>query len=387
MANLFGMFGARYASGEADTLGSLADNIASPSFDFLGHEVEDSVQDWIEKFLDKSGVNISDITGLTPVYNNFMKGVSGSPVIGDDELKLMDASLDMGIPFPLLVGRKNRSMDLIFICHSNGGETTPFEKAVAYFKRNNISYPSAFGDVTKESLTENDMAVFNDPREDDYKSDLPVFVYIPFTAWRSYTDVIKFSYTKEQIEEIISDTDELFDSINDEIVKVLQALAVKKGDTALATQLEDSDDDDNKDASTETASSNSSDLSDDEIDALLDDALNQLSSGDSSSKSDASTADSSAADTSSAASSDMSDDDISAALDDALDELADEGEEEVSSDSTSSTAQTSESTTSTSDVADVEDDEEEFSEVDDQIDRLFEILEGLDAEINGTEYN
>jgi hypothetical protein len=234
LSNLLGAFGSAYSVTANDVIDRVPEKVPKHLFDILGTPVQLPIGEWIATYFDTMGIEASEARLLAPIYPNFSRGLSTSSLKDAETIEVLDAGMDSNMPFPLLMNRDERKMDVIFLFHADPGTVVIFETIVKHFKRKGIAYPAAFDKVTEAELASKPMTIFNDPRENDYVETLPTFIYLPFLNCPEHAkNTFNFAFTGDQIAETVTAAEEMFTSQVGEITQVLQEVAKKKGDTSV----------------------------------------------------------------------------------------------------------------------------------------------------------
>jgi len=234
MSFYLGLYGAAFSLTIND---AVEKGLSTPTIDVFGHDVEIPVGDWIKKVLDENSQDDARSHRAGKIhaqFPNFSVGCKDSLLKNKEVLGMFDGGIAFNLPFPLLVERAERGIDVIIAIDSNPADVQTLKNADAYFKRKNVSMPT-MGNMSKSDLLSRNMTVFNDPRtKATYNAKQPTVLYFP-----THVDVSKppfttsnFKYSKDNIDTLVSNVDDAFESQVIPMKEILTLVANARYDDA-----------------------------------------------------------------------------------------------------------------------------------------------------------
>lgn len=223
MSFYLGLYGAAFSLTINDAIEKA---LPMPTIDVFGHDVKIPVGDWIKKALDensKDNARTHRSGHIHAQFPNFSVGCQNSLLKNQDILGMFDGGIAFNLPFPLLVERAGRDIDVIIAIDSNPADVNSLKDADAYFKRKNISMP-IMGKYSKSDLLSRDMTVFNDPRDKStYNVKQPTILYFPTHVDVSLPPFVtsNFKYSSADIEKLST---VVTDSIEGQLINIKAVL-------------------------------------------------------------------------------------------------------------------------------------------------------------------
>lgn len=207
-------------------------NLPNPQFNVSGYDVIMPIGTWMRDIISESiGLNNTERRNkyLAATVSNFSQAVPGSAVVRQDNIALLDAGLACNIPLPVLLNKKDRNLDIIFIYDSHAGDVSTIKKASDYILQKQYNVPNLAG-VSSKFLTSDALVVFNDPRTQQYKPSQPTFIYIPTMVDSSALPYVTFNfgYTAEQVNTLVDTVSKKFTDYVDDIKTVMKLVAQKR---------------------------------------------------------------------------------------------------------------------------------------------------------------
>jgi hypothetical protein len=212
--------------------------LKNPTVNVAGVPVTVPVTTWVKSMAEKVGDQSTTSKRHSKIHAeiyNFSQDQNSS-ILKKRNIGLFDGGIAFNIPIPLVIDRKERAVDIIFLFDSNPGDFNSLKSADKYFARKGIKLPSFTQGLQKSDLVEGDfpMRVYNDPRnQKSYNKNQPTFIYFatkvdiskpPFTT-------LNFKYTADDIKELTWTVQDNFEYHLDDIKKIMTKVAQARGGT------------------------------------------------------------------------------------------------------------------------------------------------------------
>jgi len=154
--------------------------------------------------LNVAGFNVKiplDMMGLNDMrlfpfkIKNFTENVSQSPLYGKEFLSVVDAGICLNIPTPIVTQPADTAADIIFMVDASSDvfdEKNVSETLQTMNRYVNEMHPNTLPFIDpsigyKMYINESVMHIFNDPRDPDYDSKLPVAIYMPLIRNQNFS--------------------------------------------------------------------------------------------------------------------------------------------------------------------------------------------------------
>lgn len=127
----------------------------------------------MKKILEKIIKNFGEDRPISADYHNFTQGILGCPLAGSKELRLVDAGLNINLPYAPISGqRPERKADIIIFIDASAGKVAEELKGVQNYARcHGLKFPPiSYTDIEKHAFT-----VF----KDDADPETPIVIYVP----------------------------------------------------------------------------------------------------------------------------------------------------------------------------------------------------------------
>lgn len=163
-------------------------------------------------------------------FPNYSKGVKKSVLKNNDCLWLFDAGFAFNLPLPLLIDRPERNLDIIFLYGSFPGQKGALKALETYCFQSNVPFPD-LSIVSDETLQEVDMTILNHPANENYKAEMPTYIYFPTNGinWHAPPYIsLNFKYTAQEVDFLSNKMEQVFLNNIDKIEEVLQLVAQKR---------------------------------------------------------------------------------------------------------------------------------------------------------------
>jgi len=235
-----------YGSAFSLTINDLIEKgLKNPTVDVLGVPVTVPVASWVKEI----AINKTDAETTSKrhakihaqLYN--FSNDQNSSVLKNKYIGLFDGGIAFNIPLPLVIDRKDRAVDIVFMYDSNPGDFDTLKSADKYFARKGIKLPSFSAGLRKADLTKGEFPwrVYNDPRDKrNYDVTQPTFIYFPTKVDVSNPPFAtsNFRYTKDNVKDLMYVVEDNFEFHLDEIKEIMQKVAKARSPKSHSASLD-----------------------------------------------------------------------------------------------------------------------------------------------------
>lgn len=161
LADFMGTWGSAFGASIHDIIEELVDN----------HQTLKIIFDWLPDSIE--GDRILPFYATIPNYMYKMENIKDVTLIKEKEMMLVDAGLDINLPYPPVSGicPERKADILIFLDASAGQIGEEFQKVVDYAQLHNLPFPK----IDFENIDKKTINIF----KDEHDKNIPVVIYMP----------------------------------------------------------------------------------------------------------------------------------------------------------------------------------------------------------------